>query len=636
MRKPLSISVVLQSVTALMAIALVASFAILAGAAYLRLRTAEQVLATADISRDLFMALQDLMVERGTVNTALAAPKLVDAVTKNTVAALRAHSEKSLASALAKLASAHLDGSDAAVAAIRANHDRITELRQKTDEAVLQPLEQRPIALGPKWVADGGKFVDSIASLSDVLASDIIQADPVIAELMKIKQLAWSVRDSVGLDRLLIGAAVVKQSYPPEIRQQTVELMGRADAAWKIIENDIRLMAVPAALRDAVAKADRLYFDEVRAKRKQIIDALTAGKPTGQPGAQWIGIPNRDLEPIINVANTAFDLTMRHATAEADAAERYFFAAGLLMLFFSGLGALAIGLVMRRVVQPMARITEAVRAVAAGDLAAAIPFAQREDELGDLARALAVFRDNAAAKERMEGELIRKERLSAVGQLTATVAHELRNPLSAIRNCAYMLRELVGGSGELERPVARIERSVARCDRIIGDLLNFTRMRELNRAAVAVDEWLDDVLDEQKLPEGITLTRHLAAPGEKIDVDADRMRQVVINLIENAAQALSEQSGDAAERRIVVATRAAGDFFEIAIQDSGPGMTSEVLAKAFEPLYSTKASGTGLGLPTVKQIVEQHGGTITLNSEPGKGTEAFIRLPLGTAATIAA
>jgi signal transduction histidine kinase len=636
MRKRLSISKLLQAVTGLMAIALVASFAIVAGDAFMRLRTAERVLATADISRDLFMALQDLMVERGTVNTALVAPKLVDSVTKDTIAALRAHSEQALNSALGKLADAQLDGTSAALAEISANHDRINELRQKADEAVLQPFDQRPIALGPKWIAEGGKLVDSIATLSEVLSSNIVQTDPFIAEMMKMKQLAWATRDAVGLDRLLIGAAIAKQSFPAEMRQQTVELMGRADAAWKIIDNDVRLQIVPAALRDAVVTADRVYFGDVRARRKQIIEALTAGKLPGQAGVDWIAIPNRDLEPVINVANTAFDLTMQHAAAEANAARRYFILATLLMLFFVGFGVFAMGLVIRRVARPMATITAAVRSVAAGDLSGAIPFEQRNDELGDLARALAVFRDNAVAKQRMEGELIRKERLSAVGQLTATVAHELRNPLSAIRNCAYVLREMVGGTGALERPVARIERSVARCDNIIADLLNFTRMRELQRASIVADDWLGEVLGEQKLPEGIVLSRLLAAPGRRIDFDADRMRQVVINLVENAAQALIEQADKAGERRITVATRATDEFFEIAITDTGPGMTGEVLAKVFDPLFSTKAAGTGLGLPTVKQIVEQHGGTITLTSDVGKGTVALIRLPHHAAAEIAA
>jgi signal transduction histidine kinase len=636
MSKRLSISLLLQAITGLMAIALVVSFAVVAGDAYKRMQTAERVLITADVSRDLFMAMQNLMVERGTVNTALAIPPVIDDVTADTVTTLRAQSELALKSALAKLSSANLASTGPAVAAIRENHDRFAELRRQADMAVQKPLDQRPPGLGATWVAEGGKLVDSINLLSDVLSSDVVHSDTFIAEMMKIKQLAWAMRDAAGLDRLLIGAAVAKQNLPPEIRQLILELTGRVDTAWKIITDDARLQEVPTPLQETIATAQRLYFGEVRADHKLIVDALIAGKPTGEAGAVWIGIPNRSLEPLINIANTAFDLTASHAKAEVDAAQRHFLVSIALMLFFIGFGLFATGLVNRRVVRPMATITEAVRSVAAGDLATGIPFKQRRDELGDLARALAVFRDNAFAKQRMEGELIRKERLSALGHLTATVAHELRNPLSAIRNAAYVLRDLIGGSGVLERPVARIERNVARCERIIADLLDFTRIRDLQRTSIAADEWLGGVLDDQKLPDGVTLVRQLAAAGRQVEFDGERMRQVVINLVENAAQALAEPEGEGGDRRIIVATRATDEFFEIAVRDTGPGVPAQILAKVFEPLFTTKTSGTGLGLPTVKQIVEQHGGAVTMTSELGTGTLVTVRLRCVTAKEVAA
>jgi signal transduction histidine kinase len=635
MTKRLSISLLLQAVTGLMAIALVGGFAIVAGVAYERWQTAERVLVAADVSRDLFMAMQNLMVERGTVNTALAIPQPIDAVTAGTVTALRGQSERALNSALAKLTRANLVGTGPAIAAIRASHDRFTELRRQADAAVLQPLDERLRTLSGAWVADGGKLVDSINALSDVLSSDVVNADSFIAEMMKIKQLAWTMRDAAGLDRLLIGAAVVKQSLPPEIRQQLVELGGRVDAAWKLIEDDARLLSLPPALNDAIATARHLYFGTVRANHKLIVDALTAGAPAGAAGAQWIAIPNNDLVPLINVANTAFDLTTNRARTDADAAQYYLVLAVALTLFFVGFGLFATGLVNRRVVRPMTTITGAVRSVAAGALETAIPFEQRNDELGDLARALAVFRDNARAKQRMESELIQSERLSAIGQVTATVAHELRNPLSAIRNSIYAFKEMNKGL-ELQRPIERIERSVSRCDRIIGELLDYTRMRDLRRSNTWFDKWLAEVLDDQILPEGVTLVRNLAAPGQRISFDTDRMRQVVINLIENAAQAMTIAEDHSDEHRIVVTTAARPDSFELVIADNGCGIAADILPKVFEPLFSTKSFGTGLGLPMVKQAVEQHGGTVDMTSEFGKGTRVTIELPHRAAQDIAA
>ena len=633
MTKRLSISVLLQAVTGLMAIALVASFAIIAGVAYDHRQTAERVLVTADVSRDLFMAMQNLMVERGTMNTALVIPPPIDKVTADTVAALRGLSEGALNAALIRLTDAHLVGTESAIAAIRANHDHFAELRRQADAAAQLPLASRPPALSGTWVGDGGKLVDAINALSDQLSSDVVHADSFIAEMMKIKQLAWTMRDAAGLDRLLIGAAVAKQSLPPEIRPQLVGLAGSVDAAWKLIQDDARLLSLPPSLNDAIATARNDYFGRVRANHKLIVDALVAGEPTGAAGAQWIGIPNNDLVPLINVANTAFDLTAAHASAEAVAAQYHLVLAVALTLFFLGFGLFATALVKRRVVRPRARITGAVRAVADGDLETAIPFEQRHDEIGDLARALEVFRDNALAKQRMEVELIRSERLSALGQLTATMAHELRNPLSAIRNTVFAMKDMATGNGvDLERPIARIDRSVGRCDRIINDLLDFTRVRDLYLSEIAPDAWIEEVLGEQHMPAGIVLERALNAPC-LLAVDSERMRRVLINLIDNAAQAMHE---DAPIRKIAVTTTTNHNRFELTVADTGAGMPPDVLAKVFEPLFSTKSFGTGLGLPIVKQIVEQHGGTIAIASDVGQGTRVTIRLPHRAARDIAA
>jgi PAS domain S-box-containing protein len=230
---------------------------------------------------------------------------------------------------------------------------------------------------------------------------------------------------------------------------------------------------------------------------------------------------------------------------------------------------------------------------------------------------------------RVQVELLRNERLSTLGQFTATVAHELRNPLSAIRNTAFAIAEIAAANGlKLERPLGRLERSVARCDRLIAELLEYTRTRELERVPMRLDDWLGEVLDEQNMPEGIALRRDLAVPGIVAEVDPDRLRRVVINLVENAAQALAEASATPDGGRVLtVASRMNGDGIELSFADTGPGIAPEILPKVFDPLFSTKSFGTGLGLPTVRQIVEQHGGTVEITSTLGAGTRVRVVLP---------
>ncbi len=239
------------------------------------------------------------------------------------------------------------------------------------------------------------------------------------------------------------------------------------------------------------------------------------------------------------------------------------------------------------------------------------------------------------ARAAAEAELLKQERMSLLGRLMASVAHELRNPLSTIRNTLNAVHELAREKGvRIDRQMTRIERTIDRCDSIIDDLLDYAGSPELNRESLMLDAWLGDVLDQQKIPASIVLERRLAAPGAKVPIDAERMRLAIGNLIENAAEAIVD-APDLAERRITVSTHAAASA-EIVIADTGPGMSESVLARAFEPLFSTRGFGTGLGLPTVKLIVEQHGGDLVLVSKPGSGTRIQIRLPIATSKSRAA
>jgi signal transduction histidine kinase len=232
-----------------------------------------------------------------------------------------------------------------------------------------------------------------------------------------------------------------------------------------------------------------------------------------------------------------------------------------------------------------------------------------------------------------EAELLKKERLSVLGQFTATVADELRNPLSAIRNTLFTMHEIATNSGlVLDRPIARIQRSIARCDGIIGDLLEYTRSPDLSRVPVEFDRWLKEVLDEHNVPAAVTLVREFDAGEAAVRIDSDRLRRAVINLVDNAAQAQGEMAPGSGGLRVSVRTAIRNGELELAVADTGPGIPPERLGRIFEPLFSPKGVGTGLGLASVKQIVSQHNGSVAIDSELGHGTSVTVRLPLETAA----
>ncbi len=230
-------------------------------------------------------------------------------------------------------------------------------------------------------------------------------------------------------------------------------------------------------------------------------------------------------------------------------------------------------------------------------------------------------------------ELVKHERLAALGQVTATLSHEIRNPLGAIRSSLYVIR-LAAEKAEikLDRPLDRIERSVTRCDNLIGDFLEYTRTHELSFKPVNATEFLNLLLDEQTFAENITIKRDLPDEDLQIVVDPDRFRRVIINLVENAAQAITEHKDCGGE--ICVSCRSSDTGSVISVSDNGPGIPDDVLGKIFEPLFTTKSFGAGLGLATVKQLIEQHGAELTIDTTPDLGTTFNINLK-STAVTTA-
>ncbi|MCH9052831.1 MAG: PAS domain S-box protein, partial [Proteobacteria bacterium] len=159
-------------------------------------------------------------------------------------------------------------------------------------------------------------------------------------------------------------------------------------------------------------------------------------------------------------------------------------------------------------------------------------------------------------RKRLEDELLLRERLATLGQLTATVSHELRNPLGVIRTSAFILRDgLKEEMPRARRALERVERSVVRCDRIIDEMLDFTRMSDLEPEPTALDDWLAGVLEEQSLPTGISLRQELQLPNLTVALDRDRFRRAVINVFDNACQAMrgeGEAETEPAERVLTV------------------------------------------------------------------------------------
>lgn len=227
-------------------------------------------------------------------------------------------------------------------------------------------------------------------------------------------------------------------------------------------------------------------------------------------------------------------------------------------------------------------------------------------------------------------ELLNAERLATLGQLTATVAHELRNPLATIRTSVFSLRSRIqDGAGEAQTTLRRIDRNIVRCDRIISELLDFSANQEPHLETVDLNRCIAAWVEDYEASEGTRLRLAISDGAVTVRIDQDRLHQVLVNLLDNASQALEETPGRGRrDAEIAVRTRIEGGRFVLEVADDGPGIPDDVLPRIFEPLFSTKGFGVGLGLPLVKKIIDQHGGDIEVVTGVGDGTTFRVHLPL--------
>ncbi len=224
-------------------------------------------------------------------------------------------------------------------------------------------------------------------------------------------------------------------------------------------------------------------------------------------------------------------------------------------------------------------------------------------------------------------EMLKAGRMAQLGQLTATVAHELRNPLAAVRTSAFVLDRKIKGKGMgVEQQLQRIDNGVVRCDNIISQLLDFARTRPVQRKLLDLDNWLAKVIEEEatKLPAVVNIECTLGLGGLVTAIDPERMSRSLINLISNASEALVGRGDDLSGAadfipKITIKSVRTGRGIEISVIDNGPGISAEHLLRIKEPLFTTKSFGTGLGLPAVEKILEQHGGGLEIASKLGEG-----------------
>jgi signal transduction histidine kinase len=265
-----------------------------------------------------------------------------------------------------------------------------------------------------------------------------------------------------------------------------------------------------------------------------------------------------------------------------------------------------------------------------------------EDETGlvlpaDYRQLRGRFEDVNRQLKQAQEEMLRMKTLAGLGEMAAMVVHELKNPLGGIRGFAELLdRDLEEGDPR-KRSVGKIMQGVETMDRIVKSLLDYSKPVKLSRRKVEVAGMIDEVIsffemDDSQKNADVRIIKNYHQDDAWCQLDTEQFRQILLNLLHNAAQAMTEGgeiridlSPD--EQRTDYGPGEREEAILLKISDTGTGMSKATLEKLFTPFFTTKQEGTGLGLSTVKKIMEAHKGEIQVQSEPGRGTTVTLKLP---------
>ncbi|MDB4960589.1 MAG: integral rane sensor signal transduction histidine kinase [Myxococcales bacterium] len=401
------------------------------------------------------------------------------------------------------------------------------------------------------------------------------------------------------------------------------------DSVVKLVEVDPRQFSVTRprleALERAVTAIAPLYDD--------LLASPPLGPPTGWDDKQKIAadslrklrIEERKLMVRANELSEQLDGYVADTTLALEQNEHSL----RLFTIYLGLAAVLLGLVITVWVvialRPLRRLRDGARRIAAGDYASRIP-ERGPAEVSDLARE---FNSMGRAVEERERELVRSERLAAVGKMAAMITHEVRNPLSSIGlNTELLEDELteVPNADEARGLCRSIHREVDRLTAITEEYLAFARLPKPKVAQESINVMVNALASfvrEDLAVKQVKLTTELAPEDPHGLIDAGQIRQCLINLVRNASEAVAAKGGG----RVTLRTRRDGDRVAIEVEDDGIGIPPDLLPRLFDPFFSTKDSGSGLGLALTQQIVRDHGGDLDVTSTVGRGTTFTVRVP---------
>jgi methyl-accepting chemotaxis protein len=400
-----SVQFLLTALFGLVATGLVGVCGMSMSSAWQQHTTAQRRMEVGSITRYLFLAMQNMRIERGTVSAALIESEPVDAATWQDIHSLRARSTPALAEALDMLSRLDFDERERWTAELRSKSASVETLRADADELLRKHGLGTNAEFNDKWVAAIGGLVDRMDALLSRLSSSVRLNDPFYDQMLTVKELAWNVRSDAGAERLMIGDALASGGKVSEDWQRkTSELHQRVSTTWAVLLHFVDDQQTPRSLLDSIAEAKEAYFNRYIRDRDEVYRSLIAGDVARIASRTWIQQSNPALGSLIGVANTAVDLGQAAAERMSADSRRHFLYQGLLVLVAVTIGFLGLFTIRRNVIGPIVTLTAAMRELAAGDTGIEIPNTNRRDELWAMARAVEVFKHAAIENARLRVE----------------------------------------------------------------------------------------------------------------------------------------------------------------------------------------------------------------------------------------
>jgi methyl-accepting chemotaxis protein len=401
----LTVSALLKAVILTTAFCIVVGFSLSAWDSWQRLQLTNRISLIADASADLFKAMHNLRTDRSTTNRALKDDGLLQPDMDKYIRAIRDAEMPAMRSAAEVLVSAEFADQKTLLPELNRLIQALTALQTESRDAMNKPKASRRPELGKEYMDNTAALLETLDRVSTRLAAAVNHNDPVIDQLLMIKQTAWLFRNTAGEASVLVSNGLSSGHLTPETRLAYIKFVGGIEAAWNALETVATGTQLPSSLVAAMTEAKAAYFDpQYLALRDRLIDAALSGEKPEMTASQWTPLTVGRMATAVVVAERALDAAKEYTVSEHSAAQHSLMLqlallASALVLTFGAMTA-----VTRRVIKPLHNIRDAMLKVAAGDLTVDTGYGERRDEIGALAGALETFKQQAADKIRIEAQ----------------------------------------------------------------------------------------------------------------------------------------------------------------------------------------------------------------------------------------